>query len=61
MPGEPPASVAAVTARRVDCLQLVEIEFGDRLKFVGQARFDLHSDPSAFAGAAVAGDFGSRR
>lgn len=42
-------------------MQLVEIEFGDRLKFVGQARFDLHSDPSAFAGAAAAGDFGSRR
>jgi hypothetical protein len=28
--GEPPVSVAAVAARRVDHLQLLKVEFGDR-------------------------------
>jgi hypothetical protein len=34
----PPRLVAAVAARRVDCLQLFEIELGDGLQLVGQSR-----------------------
>jgi hypothetical protein len=31
-------SVSAVAARRVDRLEFLEIEFGDRLELVGQSR-----------------------
>src|SRR5438128_6848685 len=36
--GEPPVSVAAVTARWVDCLQLLEVELGNGLELLRQPR-----------------------
>ena len=36
--GEPPVSVAAVAARCVDRLQLLEVETGDRLQLLHQPR-----------------------
>jgi hypothetical protein len=35
----PSSSVAAVAARRVDCVELLEIDLGDCLEFVAQSRF----------------------
>jgi hypothetical protein len=36
---EPPLSVAAVAARRVDRLQLFEVDLGNRLQLLGQPRY----------------------
>jgi hypothetical protein len=36
---EPPLSVAAVAARRVDRLQLFEVDLGNRLQILGQPRY----------------------